>query len=137
MATNLPNDYFETDQIKHAVALWKLVRRAGECDFDVLKFGRDWYYAETVLVQCLASEHEAVSTAGLELMQFRMQFEQQHPERAAKLGAGSSASRSAPSGAQSARPAATSTTAKPSSGTTANAPKDAPAAPTKYLKSLR
>lgn len=141
MATNPPNDYFETDQIKHAVALWKLARRASEPDFDVLKFGRDWHYAETILVQCLASEHEGVSAAALELMQLRMQFERQHPDRAAKLGAGlspsNSASRPAPPGTQTPRSATVSSQEKSIAGSTSAAPKDAPVAPTKYLKSLR
>lgn len=139
MATTPPNAYFETDQIKHAVALWKLSRRASEPDFDVLKFGRDWQYAETVLVQCLASEHESVSNAALELMQLRMQFEQQDPERALKLGARPSGSLTPRPGAgvPAPRQAVNAAPGKPTSGTSTSASKDGPVPPTKYLKSLR
>jgi hypothetical protein len=123
--------YFETDQVKHAVALWKLVRRAGEPEIDVLKFGRDWQYADAVLVQCLASEHADVSDAALALMQLRLGFEQAQPERARKLGAGAAGtvnpSASKPRhaslpGAQHAAP---------------SEPEQAAPAPAKYLKSLR
>jgi hypothetical protein len=117
--------YFETDQVKHAVDLWKLVRRAGDPDFDVLKFGRDWQYADAVVTQCLASAHDAVSEAALALMQLRLQFEQEQPERARKLGA-------VPAGAANPRGSA----ARPATSSAEGSPTD-PAAPAKYLKSLR
>ena len=64
-------EYFESDQIRLAVSLWKLVRRAKETDFDVLRFGREWVYADDVLLLCMRSEDEAVSQATIELMQLR------------------------------------------------------------------
>ncbi len=80
-------EYFESDQIRLAVSLWKLVRRAKETDFDVLRFGREWVYADDVLLLCMRSEDEAVSQATIELMQLRACLEQQKPELARKLGA--------------------------------------------------
>ena len=110
-------DYFETDQVRYAVMLWRLVRKAGGTDFDVLAFGRDWQYAEAVILQCLASENEAVADAALDLMQLRMRFERLEPLRASILGA---------PGAPPARPAEV---GKPDD--------DTPPANGKYLKSLR
>ena len=124
-------NYFETDQVKHAVALWKLVRRAGEPEIDVLKFGRDWQYADAVLLQCLASEHENVSDAALALMQMRLAFEQEQPERARKLGAGAAGTVNA--AASKPRPASPSGSPQAAP----NEPGQAAPAPAKYLKSLR
>ena len=87
MTINSSLDYFETDLVKHAVALWKLARRAKEADFDVLRFGRDWLYADEVLQLCLASEQDVVSDAALEILQLRTRFQQEQPARAQKLGA--------------------------------------------------
>ena len=126
-------NYFETDQVKHAVALWKLVRRAGEPEIDVLKFGRDWQYADAVLLQCLASEHEDVSDAALALMQMRLAFEQEQPERARKLGAGAGAAGTVNAAASKPRPASPSGSPQAAP----NEPGQAAPAPAKYLKSLR
>ena len=122
-------DYFETDLVKHAVTLWKLVRRAREADFDVLRFGRDWPYADSVLQQCLASEQDVVSDAALELLQLRTRFQHEQPARAQKIGAPGSggAAPSAPKQSAQAGPAAP---AKPQ-------PTEPGAPPTRYLKSLR
>ena len=87
MAMDSTLDYFENDQVRFAVMLWRLVRKAGGADFDVLKFGRDWAYADAVILQCLASENNAVADAALDLMQLRLRFETAYPERAHKLGA--------------------------------------------------
>jgi hypothetical protein len=148
--SNQPSfEYFESDLVKHAVALWKLGRSAGEADFDVLRFGRDWPYAEAVLLQCLASKHAAVSDAALEQMQLRAQFQQQHPDRAHKIGAigtagtadlplsaheaqaaqAAQARRAAPAG-----PPPASATTSAAAATTGPNPDPAPA---RYLKSLR
>ena len=130
MSNNATLDYFESDQMRLSVALWKLTRRAGEADFDVLRFGRDWAYADTALMGYLASEHEAVSNAAVELMQLRARLEQQQPERAHKLGAGGGASAQASQPDQPRRPAAL-TPASPGSA----APDDPP--PQRYTRSLR
>ncbi len=123
-------DYFETDLVKHAVTLWKLARRAREADFDVLRFGRDWSYADGVLQQCLASEQEAVSDAALELMQLRTRFQIEQPARALKIGA--------PAGASTVSSSAIVPAAPVTAAHTASAPAAAPAEPpTRYLKSLR
>lgn len=84
-------DYFESDQVRLAVALWKLAKRAKEPDFDVLRFSREWAYADAVLMLCMRSEDEAVSNATIELMQLRACLEQQKPELARRLGAKSNA----------------------------------------------
>ncbi|GAA4027017.1 hypothetical protein [Actimicrobium antarcticum] len=84
-STNL--DYFEADQLKYAVQLWKVNKKAGGPDFDVLKFGREWHFAETVLGQALIADDDAVSACALQLMQLRLFFLQRHPMRAQKLGA--------------------------------------------------
>lgn len=132
--------YFESDLVKHAVALWKLGRSAGEADFDVLRFGRDWPYAEAVLLQHLASKHAAVSDAALEQMQLRAQFQQQHPDRAQKIGAAGmpvagdlQPSSAAAPAARVAPPAASAAT---SAAAATTGPKPDPA-PARYLKSLR
>jgi hypothetical protein len=145
--SNQPSfEYFESDLVKHAVALWKLGRSAGEADFDVLRFGRDWPYAEAVLLQCLASKHAAVSDAALEQMQLRAQFQQQHPDRAHKIGAiGTAGAGDLPLSAQAAQ-AAQARQAAPADQPTASATTSAAAAttgpkpdaaPARYLKSLR
>ena len=88
MAASTNFDNFETDQLRYAVMLWRLVRKAGDPDFDVPAFGQDWQYAESVILQCLASEHEAVAIAALDLLQMRLRFERLEPLRARALGAG-------------------------------------------------
>lgn len=80
-------DHFETDQLRYALMLWRLVRKAGDADFDVPAFGQDWQYAETVILQCLASRHEVVAIAALDLLQLRLRFERLEPVRASALGA--------------------------------------------------
>ena len=87
MASTPSLDYFESDQVRYAVMLWRLLRKAGVGDFDVLRFGRDWAYAEITLTQCLQCEQEAVVDAALDLIQQRARFAHQEPARARKLGA--------------------------------------------------
>ena len=87
MASTPSLDYFESDQVRYAVMLWRLLRKAGVNDFDVLRFGRDWAYAEATLTQCLQCEQEAVVDAALDLIQQRARFAHQEPARARKLGA--------------------------------------------------
>ena len=127
MTINSSLDYFETDLVKHAVTLWKAVRRARETDFDVLRFGRDWLYADGVLQQCLASEQDTVCDAALELVQLRTRFQQEQPARAQKIGAPATA-KTPPTAAAPAAPAASAATP---------APAEPEAPPTRYLKSLR
>ncbi len=80
-------DYFETDQVKFAVHLWKANKKAGGVDFDVLKFAQQWAYAETVIKQALLSDDDAVARFALELMQLRLRFIARYPARAMGFGA--------------------------------------------------
>lgn len=80
-------DYFETDQIKFAVYLWKANKKAHGADFDVLNFTQQWPYADTVLRQVLLSDDEVVARYALELMQLRLQFIARYPARARACGA--------------------------------------------------
>jgi hypothetical protein len=80
-------DYFDTDQVKFAVHLWKANKKAGGTDFDVLKFAQQWAYAEAVIQQTLLSDDAAVSRLALELMQLRLRFVARYPARALRLGA--------------------------------------------------
>lgn len=80
-------DYFETDQVKFAVYLWKANRKAQGTDFDVLKFSQQWAYADLVLRQVLLSDDEVVTRYALELMQLRLQFIARYPARARACGA--------------------------------------------------
>ncbi|MFT5590475.1 MAG: hypothetical protein ACI9ZF_002666 [Bradyrhizobium sp.] len=83
-----PNlDYFETDQVKLAVYLWKANKKARGVDFDVLKFAQQWPYADTVVKQALLSEDDAVARGAFELMQLRLRFIAQYPARARAFGA--------------------------------------------------
>ncbi|EGF31762.1 hypothetical protein IMCC9480_3440 [Oxalobacteraceae bacterium IMCC9480] len=83
-----PNlEYFETDQVKFAVHLWKANKKAGGADFDVLKFVQQWAYADAVLGQALLSEDEAVSGSALQLTQLRVLFMARYPARALTCGA--------------------------------------------------
>lgn len=124
MTINLSLDYFETDLVKHAVGLWKVARRAREADFDVLRFGRDWLYADTILQQCLASEQDVVSDAALELIQLRTRFQHEQPARAQKIGAPVTA-------------AAVTSMASKTPATAPSAPTEPGTPPTRYVKSLR
>lgn len=128
MTINSSLDYFETDLIKHAVGLWKVARRAREADFDVLRFGRDWPYADGVLQQCLASEQDVVSDAALELILLRTRFQHEQPARAQKIGAPAATVAPVVSNAAPLSPFA------PAGATT---PPESGAPPVRYLKSLR
>ena len=135
MSTKPSLDYFETDLVKHAVVLWKLVRRAREPDFDVLRFARDWAFADGVLQQCLGSEQDVISDAALELIQLRARFQHEEPARALKMGAPGAVVVSTPASAP-----ATAAGRTPSASTLP-APEATPAdpmtQPARYLKSLR
>jgi hypothetical protein len=80
-------DYFESDQIKFSVLLWKANLKAKGADFDVLKFSQSWSYAESVLERTLISSDAAVADAALDLLQLRVLFVQHDPDRARLLGA--------------------------------------------------
>ena len=80
-------DYFETDQVKLAVHLWKANKKAGGADFDVLKFAQQWAYADAVIKQALLSEDGTVSLYAVELMQLRSRFIARYPARALGFGA--------------------------------------------------
>ncbi len=80
-------DYFETDQVKFAVHLWKANKKTGGADFDVLKFAQQWLYADIVIKQALLSENEEVSRFAVELMQLRLRFAARYPARALSFGA--------------------------------------------------
>ena len=79
--------YFETDQIKFAVQLCKMIKKSGGAEFDVLKFTKDWEYADAILSRAMMANDEPVSDGAIELTQLRAHFMQQFPERARKLGA--------------------------------------------------
>ncbi|MES2832950.1 MAG: hypothetical protein V4695_13275 [Pseudomonadota bacterium] len=130
MTTDAPLDYFESDQVRHAVTLWRLVRKAGGADFDVLKFGRDWHYAETIVMQFLGSQADGVADAALVLLSLRMRLVQEQPERAQKLGA-------LLDGAKSQVPTTSITSGAPKGGTTKSAGSTPASGPPKYVKSLR
>ena len=85
----IPNDiaYFETDQIKFALALWKAAKKAHQTDFNVLKFTSQWGYADTLLQELILSEDAPTAEHAIYLMQLRIAFTQQFPERAKKMGA--------------------------------------------------
>lgn len=80
-------DYFESDQIKFALVLWKVAKKARQSDFDVLKFTHQWAYADMVLQQLILSDDADTSQHAIDLMQLRMIFVQTFPERAKKMGA--------------------------------------------------
>lgn len=80
-------DYFESDQIKFALELWKVAKKARQTDFDVLKFTHQWAYADTVLQQLMLSDDAPTSQQAIDLMQLRILFAQTFPERAKKMGA--------------------------------------------------
>jgi hypothetical protein len=80
-------EYFETDQIKFSVRLWKAIKQSHGIEFDVLRFTQNWSYAESIVVQALTATDDNVSAIALEIMQLRSLFLQKYPERAKKLGA--------------------------------------------------
>jgi hypothetical protein len=80
-------DYFESDQIKFALVLWKVAKKARQPDFDVLKFSHQWVYADTVLQQLMLSDDPDTSQQAIDLMSLRILFAQKFPERAQKMGA--------------------------------------------------
>ncbi|MFT5532985.1 MAG: hypothetical protein ACI8WM_002513 [Burkholderiaceae bacterium] len=80
-------DYFETDQVRLAVHLWKANKKAKGADFDVLKFAQQWAYADVVIKQALLSDDDAVARGALELMQLRLRFVATYPARALAFGA--------------------------------------------------
>lgn len=129
--SNNPNlDYFESDQVRLAVALWKAAKRANEPDFDVLRFGREWPYADSVLLLCLGSANEAVSDAAMALMQLRSCLEQQRPEQARKIGAKAVAASGTEAGAER-------SPQQRAPSPPAAAVDDSPLPPRRYTKSLR
>ena len=79
-------DYFESDQIKFALELWKFAKKSHAPDFDVLKFTHHWSYADSVLHQLMLSDDALTSQHAIELMQLRILFAQKFPERAKKMG---------------------------------------------------
>lgn len=79
--------YFETDQIKFALNLWKAAKKAQQVDFNVLKFTSQWDYADSILQQLILSDDAATSELALDLLQKRIAFTQTFPERAKKMGA--------------------------------------------------
>ncbi len=85
MTTNI--DYFESDQIKFALVLWKVAKKARQPDFDVLKFSHQWAYADTILQQLMLSDDAITSQHAIELMQLRILFVQKFPDRAKQMGA--------------------------------------------------
>lgn len=127
--TNARLAYFETDQIKYAVQLWKAVKAAHFAEFDVLKFTQNWTYADDVLARSLIADDDRVSNSAVELMQMRMLFAEQYAERARKLGA--PVTGGAPKAAIPARSAAG------GNGNAAEAPHESESPNRRYLKGLR
>lgn len=87
MTTTNDIAYFETDQIKFALVLWKAVKKAHQTDFDVMKFTSQWNFADTLLQELILSEDAPTAEHAIHLMQLRIAFTQQFPERAKKMGA--------------------------------------------------
>ena len=91
MTTTNEIAYFETDQIKLALVLWKAAKKAHQTDFNVLKFTSQWNYADVMLQELILSEDPETAEHAIHLMQVRISFTQQFPERAKKMGAVSAA----------------------------------------------
>ena len=124
--------YFETDQIKFALNLWKAAKKAQQVDFNVLKFTSQWDYADAMLQQLILSDDAATSELALDLLQKRIAFTQTFPERAKKIGATPLSSNSVanPHASAARKPAATPVPTKPDPVTPSPSEK-------RYIKGVR